>query len=362
MNDPNEPNRPVGVLLITLGTPDSPATGDVRRYLREFLSDPRVLTMPSAARWLLLHGIILPFRPRKSAAAYQSIWSDNGSPLLDAGKSLKNLLGETLSEEHRVGLGMRYGNPSIETALRSMFDERGGPMPRELVVVPLFPQYASASTGSAVAKLGEVLEALKIEIPVHIAAPFYEHPSFIDASASIAQPLLAGFAPDHVVMSFHGLPEQQVRDLDPTGAHCLVEPDCCTKPCAANRSCYRAQCFATTRALQGALDLPDERISIAFQSRLGRARWLEPDLVDLLPQLAARGVGRIAVMCPAFVADCLETLEEIGIRAREQWASLGGEDLCLIPCVNADPSWVAGLAKIVRETAGAPITANERPS
>ncbi len=324
---------------------------DVRRYLREFLGDPRVLTMPAALRWLLLNCVILPFRPRRSAAAYRSIWTPDGSPLLLLGVELREKLGKTLGGEHRVALGMRYGNPSIEAAVRELMSDDGGAPVREIIAVPLFPQYATASTGSAMAKLGEVLAALEIDLPVKLAAPFFDHPGFITASAEVAQSAVGDFAPDHVVMSFHGLPESQVRALDATGAHCLVKDDCCDAIGPANPSCYRAQCFATARALREALSLAEETTTVAFQSRLGRAKWLEPDLTHVLPELAERGVEKLAVMCPAFVADCLETVEEVGIRAREQWASLGGEALCLVPCVNAEPSWVKGLAEIVHETA-----------
>jgi ferrochelatase len=344
----------MGVLLINLGTPDSPNVSDVRRYLREFLSDPRVLTMPAPLRWLLLNAVILPFRPRRSAAAYRSIWTPEGSPLLHFGSVLRDDLGKNLGGGHIVALGMRYGSPSIEVALQELL-EAGV---REIVTVPLFPQYASASTGSALARLGEVLGSLGTRVPVRIAPPFFDHQGFIRASVEVARPLLDDFVPDHVLFSFHGLPESQVRDLDPTASHCLVKSDCCDNPCPANRSCYRAQCFATARALEGALDLPAAETTVAFQSRLGRAKWLEPDLTRVLPDLAARGTKRVAVMCPAFVADCLETVEEIGMRAREQWAELGGEALCLVPCVNAHPSWVEGLARIVRDALAVPATAN----
>jgi len=340
-------DKPIGVLLLNLGTPDSPEVGDVRRYLRQFLSDPRVINLPGPLRWLLLNLVILPFRPRRSAAAYQLIWMPEGSPLLHHSRHLSEGVSEALGNGFRVELAMRYGSPSIEHGLSALLASN----PQSIVVLPLFPQYAIASTGSALAEVARVLETIETPPPVYTIDAFYDHPSFIAATAAVAKPVLSQFEPDHVVMSFHGLPEWQVRDLDSTGNHCLVKADCCDRVRAENRNCYRAHCFATARALEAALELKEQDTSLVFQSRLGRTPWLDPDLVEVLPQLAARGVKRPAVFCPSFVADCLETLEEIGIRARAQWRELGGEDLCLIPCVNAEPVWVAGVTSMIRGAA-----------
>jgi len=340
-----DPDQPIGVLLLNLGTPDSPEVSDVRRYLRQFLGDPRVLSMPAPLRWLLLNLVILPFRPRRSAAAYRSIWTENGSPLLCNSQTLAEASANKLGEGFRVEFAMRYGAPSVQRGIDALLASN----PRRILVLPLFPQYASASTASAVAEVGRVLSSVERPPPVQVIGPFFDHPAFCHAVASVARPVLADFAPDHVIMSFHGLPEQQVRALDPTGAHCLVEPDCCDAPHAANRSCYRAQCFATARALRNALELEEANTSLVFQSRLGRTPWLEPDLVNVLPELFARGIKRPAVICPAFVADNLETVEEVGIRARTQWSELGGDALCLVPSVNADPTWVAGVTQLVEE-------------
>ncbi len=343
-----DPQKPVGVLLLNLGTPDSPKVGDVRRYLRQFLSDPRVINLPRPLRWLLLNLVILPFRPRRSAAAYQLIWTPEGSPLMHFGRSLTAGVSDALGDPFHVELAMRYGSPSIEQGLTTLLATD----PASIVVLPLFPQYAIASTGSALAEVARVLETIETPPPVIAMGAFYDHPSFIAAMAAVAEPVLKQFEPDHVVMSFHGLPEWQVRELDASEHHCLVKPDCCDAVCAENRNCYRAHCFATARALESALALKREDTSLVFQSRLGRTPWLEPDLVDVLPQLAARGVKRPAVFCPAFVADCLETVEEVGIRARAQWLELGGEELCLVPCVNAEPVWVEGVVSMIREVVG----------
>lgn len=343
-----DPRKPVGVLLLNLGTPDSPKVGDVRRYLRQFLWDPRVINLPRPLRWLLLNLVILPFRPQRSAAAYQLIWTPEGSPLMHFGRSLTAGVSDALGDHFHVELAMRYGSPSIEHGLTALLATDPG----SIVVLPLFPQYAIASTGSALAEVARVLETIETPPPVNTMGAFYEHPNFIAAMAAVAEPVLEQFEPDHVVMSFHGLPEWQVRDLDASGRHCLVKPDCCEVACAENRNCYRAHCFATARALSLALALKEEDTSLVFQSRLGRTPWLEPDLIEVLPQLAARGIKRPAVFCPAFVADCLETVEEVGIRARAQWLELGGEELCLVPCVNAEPVWVEGVTSMIREVVG----------
>jgi ferrochelatase len=334
-----------GVLLVNLGTPGSARTADVRRYLREFLGDPRVLDMHPIARKLLLEGVILPLRPRRSAAAYRCIWTEEGSPLLVWGRALRDGVAGALGSGFEVALGMRYGAPNIRSALDAL-REAGVD---EIVVLPLFPQYSSAATGSALAKVFEELARWNDIPATHTIASFFDHPAFISAFAKTTQEQLAGFGADHVLFSYHGLPEAHVRASDATGQHCLASQHCCDAIVDANRSCYRAHCFATTRALASALELEAEGHSVAFQSRLGRTPWIQPYTDLRLPELAAQGVKRLAVICPAFVADCLETLEEIDIRAAEQWRELGGEELRLVTSLNAEPAWVEGVASMVRE-------------
>jgi ferrochelatase len=336
--------RTTGVLLVNLGTPASPHVGDVRRYLREFLSDPRVIDLPAPLRWLLLRAVILPFRPRRSAHAYASVWTPQGSPLLVHSRALAEGVAKALGPGHRVELAMRYGEPSIGGALDRL-DAEGV---ERIVVLPLFPQYAASAGGSA-------LEAVYREAgrrwnvpPIDALPPFYDDPGFLRALAEVARPHLERFRPDHVLVSFHGLPERHVRRSDRSGSHCLARADCCDAIDPANRDCYRAHCFATARGLAGRLALPAERWSVAFQSRLGRTPWIRPYTDLRLPELAGAGVRRLAVACPSFVADCLETLEEIGIRARAQWRELGGEDLLLVPCPNAHPLWVETVAGWIR--------------
>jgi len=336
-----------GVLLVQLGTPSSPAVPDVRRYLREFLGDPRVLDMPGLPRWLLLHLVILPFRPRKSAAAYTSIWTRDGSPLLLHSRGLTEAVAERLGGGFAVELGMRYGEPSLGEAL----DRLAQAGAHRLIALPLFPQYADSSTGSALARFFELAGQRWHPSQLSTIGAFYDHPDYIASVAASARTELRAFRPDHVLFSYHGLPERQIRKGDASGSHCLSSDACCAAIGAVNRDCYRAHCFATTRALAAALELESERHSISFQSRLGRTPWIRPYTDQVLPELAARGARRLAVLCPSFVADCLETLEEIGIRAREQWIEAGGEDFLMVPSLNAEPRWAEAVAGMIREHA-----------
>ena len=337
-----------GVLLLNLGTPDAPTTPAVRRYLREFLMDPRVIDVPAVQRWLLVNLIIAPFRSPKSAAAYQEVWTEPGSPLLVAGQELEAAVQQRLGADFRVVLGMRYQNPSIRSALQRAMQT---PIER-LVVVPLFPQYSSAANGSAIQKVMDELTS-DWNIPsVRVLADFYDHPGFIQSQAALARETLRGFACDKVVMSFHGLPERHVKKSWAEGFDgCDIEGPCPAIG-AGNRYCYRAQCYATARALAAELELGDDDYVVCFQSRLGRDPWVRPYTDVLLPELARDGARNIAVLTPAFVADCLETLEEIGIRARQDWTDAGGHELRLVPCVNAEPAWAEAVAEMVRAEAG----------
>ncbi|MFQ5699607.1 MAG: ferrochelatase [Myxococcota bacterium] len=325
-----------GVLLINLGTPASPRVRDVRRYLRQFLLDPRVIDIPGPLRWLLVEGSILPFRPRRSAALYRSIWTDAGSPLLVHSRALERALRRELGDDFRVALGMRYGDPTVPEALASLEGCS------RILAAPLYPQYATSSTESA---LDAVRAAGAADAPV--LPPFFADPGFLESWVEVARPALRSARPEHVLMSFHGLPERQIRKLDGRGEGCLERDDCCESPGRGSR-CYRAQCFATARTLAPRLGLGEGSWSVSFQSRLGRTPWIRPFTVERLGEIRARGVRRLAVMCPSFVADCLETLEEIGIRARAQWEQLGGETLALVPCLNAHPRWVRALAEGIR--------------
>ena len=337
---------PHGLLLINLGTPDEPTTPAVRRYLREFLSDPRVIDINAVGRALLLNLIILPTRPSKSAAAYQSIWdAKRGSPLLYHSQDLTTGVREKLGDGWVVELAMRYGNPSIEAGLEKLAAAKVD----RIVVLPLFPQYATSSTGTAIARVMELATA-KWTVPALDFVPaFFDDAGFLAAFEAVAKPALAAAKSDHVLFSFHGLPVRQITKTDMTGKHCFASETCCDT--LENPNCYRAQCFATARALASRLGLPAEQYTICFQSRLGRTPWIQPYTDVELDRLAAAGKKRLAVMCPAFVADCLETVEEIGIRAKEQFTAAGGEDLVLVPSLNATPGWVDAVVAIAERHA-----------
>jgi ferrochelatase len=333
-----------GLLLVNLGTPDAPEPGAVRRYLREFLSDPRVFDMSPPARWVLLNLFILPFRPRQSAEAYRKIWTDRGSPLLFHGRDLAEKVAAALGGRVPVELAMRYQSPSVETALARL-REKGVD---RIVVLPLFPQYSSAAWGSAVESVFREASRLWDVPALHVVPPFYDHPAFIQAEVDVARPVLDSFRPDRILMSFHGLPERHVVKSDASGGgHCLRSADCCARIAAANRNCYRAQCFATARALAAGLGVQEGAYEVAFQSRLGRDPWIRPFTDVRIEEMARGGVKRLAVMCPAFVTDCLETLEEIGIRGRGAFLAAGGEDLVLVPCPNSHESWVQAVARLI---------------
>jgi len=344
-----EPRRPeIGVLAVNVGTPDAPRAPEVRRYLREFLGDPRVLDMNALGRAALLRLVILPFRPRKSAEAYAAVWESGGSPLLRHAREFAEGLGARLGEAYLVRPAMRYGNPSIAAALGE-FRARGID---RVVAFPLYPQYASSTTGTSLQEVYR-LAGLAWNVPsIAVVPPFWDEPDLARAFAHVAGPTLRDLRPDHVLFSFHGLPERHVRKSDEVGGHCLASPDCCARMVSANRNCYRAQCFRTAEAIARGLGLSDGTWTVAFQSRLGRTPWIRPYTDETVRALAERGSRRLAVLCPAFVADCLETLEEIGMRAREDFLAHGGEDLRLVPSLNASPAWIDLAARLVERVAG----------
>jgi len=336
-----------GVLLVNLGTPEAPETAPVRRYLREFLGDARVLTLPAPLRWLLLNLVILPTRPAKAAAAYRKIWGPEGSPLLVHSRAAAAGVAERLGDAFQVELAMRYGKPSIGRGLERL-EEAGV---ERVLVLPLFPQYASAVTASVSAEVFACLDRAGDFPPIEILGAFYDEPGFLDSWGQITGPELDAFRADHVLYSFHGLPEDQIRASDPAKGHCLATTNCCETPGPSLRRCYRAQCYATARGLTKTLSLDAATTSVSFQSRLGPRPWIQPFTDVVLPDLAARGIKRLAVFCPSFVADCLETLEEVGIRLREQWAELGGEAMWLAPCPNGDPRFAEAVASWIRRRA-----------
>lgn len=339
------PRMPHGLLLLNLGTPDEPTTPAVRRYLREFLGDPRVLDMNPIGRALLLNLIILPRRPAKSAHAYQSIWDPKrGSPLLYHSQDLAAGVAASLGAAWKVELVMRYGNPTIAAGLDALLAAKVD----RIVVIPLFPQHAMSSTETAVARVTELAAQRTGVPPIEFVPAFYDDEGFLDAFAAVGAPALADLAPDHVLFSFHGLPVRHIKKTDETNGHCFSSAACCDT--MTSKNCYRAQCYSTARALAARLGLAPETYTVCFQSRLGRTPWIQPFTDVVLDELAAKGVKRLAVLCPAFVADCLETVEEIGMRAKAQFTAHGGEDLVLVPSLNSSPKWIDAVAGLAQRT------------
>ena len=343
-----------GLLLLNLGTPDSPEPADVRRYLDEFLSDARVLDIPAWKRRLVLELFILPRRPKASGEAYAKIWTERGSPLLFHSRDLVARVQEKLGPEIVVDLAMRYGNPSIPAALERF---RVAGIDR-IVLFPLYPQYASASTGSTIERVFEEAGRRWNTPFLQVIPPFYDHPGYIDAFAAVAEPVVREVRPERVLFSFHGLPERQVQKSDETGDHCLRRDDCCDAIGKANRNCYRAQCTRTARLLADRMGVPEPQRVLCFQSRLGRTPWIKPYTDLLVRTLAQDGVKRAVILSPGFVADCLETLEELGIRAAADFRAHGGERLQLVPSLNATPAWVDAVVAMVRETSGPQASVN----
>ena len=335
----------LGVLVTNLGTPDAPTTPALRRYLGEFLWDPRVVEVPRPIWWLVLHGIILRIRPKRSAEAYASVWDKDGSPLLihtaNQAEGIRKALQARYGNDVVVGFAMRYGNPSIESALLELAARPGI---GEIFYIPLYPHYAESTVTTSVREAERVIAQHNLDIRLRVITPFYNHPGYLDALvASAAEPLSHSDDYDHVLFSYHGLPELHIMKADPTGSHCLKVPDCCSVPSPAHATCYRHQVLETTRLFVERTGLPADRYTVTFQSRLGRAKWLEPSTEETLKQLAGRGVKRVLVLCPAFITDCLETLEEIEIGGDEIFREAGGESLTLLPCLNDHPAWVKTL-------------------
>lgn len=319
--------------------------GDVRRYLREFLMDGRVLDAPWPIRFAVVHGAILPRRPRQSAEAYEQIWTPEGSPLVVTSRRVQQALQARLPIP--VVLAMRYQHPSIPAAVAELVAQGV----EECLVFPLFPHYAMSSFETAVERVREVAARAAPAMRLEVQAPYFDHPDYLAALVASAEPYLAGDW-DHFLFSFHGIPERHLRKSDPTGAHCLKTPDCCERPSPAHATCYRAQCRRTALEFARRTALPPAKHSIAFQSRLGRDPWLKPYTDLELERLARAGVKRLLVLCPAFVSDCLETLEEIRLRGAESFRAAGGESLTQIPCLNEHPRWLDALERFARRFLG----------
>jgi ferrochelatase len=330
------------VVLMNLGSPDSTEVKDVRRYLNEFLMDERVIDKPYLFRLLLVKGIIVPFRAPKSAKAYESIWVKEGSPLIVISEQLRDALQTQIEEP--VAIAMRYGNPSPKSA----FDEllRQHPDLEEVISVPMYPHYAMSSYETAVVYANEQHKEGGYKFKLTHIKPYYNNEDYIDALTESIRPHLEGDY-DKILFSYHGVPERHILKGDVTGHHCLKVPDCCNVPSPAHEYCYRHQCYATTKLVTERLQIPEGKWEQSFQSRLGRDPWLQPYTAARLAALPAEGVKKLVVVCPAFVSDCLETLEEIAEEGKETFMHNGGESFEMIPCLNVQPLWVGALAKWV---------------
>ena len=331
-----------GILLMNLGSPDSTEVSDVRTYLREFLMDGRVLDSVYPVRWFVVNRLILPRRARDSAHAYASIWTDDGSPLVVTSRRVQQRLQERLPVP--VALCMRYQNPTPEAALAEL--QRQGVT--DVHLIPLFPHYAMSSFETAVVRVQDAVARSFPGLRLTHERPYYRRPEYVRALVASASEYLDREY-DHLLFSYHGIPERHLRKTDPTGRHCLASPDCCAGDHSVHDVCYRAQCFKTTELFVREAGIPPGKWSIAFQSRLGRDPWLRPYTDQEIERLAREGVRRLLVICPAFVSDCLETLEEIGIRGRESFERAGGTWLQLIPCMNEHPRWIDVLEGMARQ-------------
>lgn len=332
-----------GILLVNLGTPDSPEVKDVRKYLDQFLMDERVIDIPAFNRTLLVKGIIVPFRSPKTSKLYKEIWDENGSPLLYFSKIQAGLLQDQLGPDYQVELAMRYQNPSIATALEKMKAN----LVEDIRVIPMFPQYASASTGSVIQSVMEILARWPTVPPVSFVNSFHNNELVLEAFAENAKK----YQPetyDHVLFSFHGLPERQLLKCDHTGSYCLKKENCCETLNDTNKYCYSAQGHDTARLIAQKLHIARENYTVCFQSRLGKEPWVQPYTTDVLKKLAAEGKKRLLVFSPAFVADCLETLYEITVEYHEEFKALGGEHVQLVESLNDHPKFIKALVELAK--------------
>lgn len=326
------------VLLVNLGSPDSTKVSDVRRYLKQFLMDPRVLDSSPLVRWLVVNLCILPSRPKETSKAYSRIWTKDGSPLIIYSKDLQKAIAENV--DMPVELAMSYGNPSIPRAIERLRDQSI----EELFVIPLYPHYAMSSYETAIVAVMEAICKIAPNIKATVLQPFYKEPDYIEALVESAESYLnEGF--DHLLFSFHGLPERHLVKGDPSGAHCMKVPDCCNTCNPAHASCYKHQCLQTVKYFVEKAKIPESKYSVSFQSRLGRDPWLKPYTDYRFKELPKDGVKKLLVISPAFVADCLETLEELAMAGKETFIEAGGEIFHQIPCLNMNPKWIQFLIK-----------------
>ncbi len=331
-----------GIILMNLGSPESTKVSDVRKYLNEFLMDERVIDIPYLLRALLVRGIIVPFRAPKSAKAYRSIWTDEGSPLMVISDQLRSALQEHIEEP--VALAMRYGSPTPKEAFDNLITKAGEL--DEVILLPLYPHYAMSSYETAAEYAKEIHQKENYPFKLTIIPPYYKDTLYIDALAESIRPFL-NEEYDQLLLSYHGIPARHIRKGDITGCHCLKVENCCATPSPAHEFCYKHQCYLTTQLVAEKLNIPADKFQMSFQSRLGREEWLKPYTVKRLEELPKEGIKKLVVACPAFVSDCLETLEEIAEEGKEIFEEAGGEHFTMIPCMNTQPQWINAITELI---------------
>ncbi|QLE01249.1 ferrochelatase [Galbibacter sp. BG1] len=338
-----------GVLLVNLGSPDSTDPKDVKRYLEEFLMDERVIDLPLWLRTFIVKGIILNTRPKKSAAAYEKIWWEEGSPLIVLSEKLQHKVDGLTGVP--VALAMRYGNPSIKSGLEALKKEGV----KEVLLIPLYPQFAMATTETILVLAEELRQKYFPEMQFTNVPAFYNHPDYIRVLSESIQEHLQNKEWEHLLFSYHGVPERHIKKSDITKSHCKIDGQCCKTPSPAHQFCYRHQCYETTKQVAAYLGLKEGMYSTSFQSRLGIDPWLQPFTDKTINKYAEEGTKKLAVVTPAFVSDCLETLEEIGMEAQHEFKENGGEEFHLVPCLNDDEAWVKVLSRWIDEWALNPV-------
>lgn len=332
-----------GVLLVNLGSPRSPETKDVKTYLNQFLMDGNVIDIPYLIRLLLVRGIIVPRRAENSAKLYQSIWTNDGSPLIVNSERLtEKLKGKTLTP---LALAMRYGEPSVKAGLTELQEMNVD----DVLVVPLYPQYAMSTTRTVMEEVEQIKRKYFSQLKVSYLPAFYNKSEYIKVLADSVRKSLEGVEADHILFSYHGIPERHLRKTDPTGSHCLQSENCCSTSSEAHNVCYRHQCIQTTQLVAKELGLEAGTYSNSYQSRLGKDPWMQPYTTDRVKSLPLEGIKNLAVVTPAFVSDCLETIEEIGVEAQQDFKNAGGEMFTRIDCLNADDEWVELLSEWVKQ-------------
>jgi ferrochelatase len=331
---------------MNLGSPDSTEVKDVKKYLLEFLMDERVIDYPYIFRLLLVGGIIAPFRAPKSAEAYKAVWTKDGSPLVALTRQLQMALQGKVEEP--VEIAMRYGNPTMAAAYEKLL--KRAPDLEEVIAIPLYPHYAMSSYETAVEHAKSVHRKNGYTFSLSFIKPFYNEPHYIQALTESIKPYLEQEY-DQVLFSYHGLPQRHMTKADPTGSHCMKIQNCCEIDSPAHATCYRHQCWTTTRLLVKNLNIPQAKVGFSFQSRLGREEWLKPYTALRLTELPKEGVKKLVILCPAFVSDCLETLEEIAIAGKESFLGAGGETFTVVPCLNVHPLWVQALETWLKDFA-----------